>query len=109
MLNRWAQYQTTIGRVGTNLTFNSIIWPVLIPPTNISGLTLDAIRAFLLSDLHSRGKTPKQRLNDALRRWHSDKRAAVINALANPEDEQLIVDAFHQISIHLNHLKSTLS
>lgn len=104
-MNRWARYQAPLG---VNLTFNTIVWPVLVSPIDTSGLTLEAIRDFLLSDSHSDRRSHKRRLNDALLRWHSDKCAMVVRALAKPEDKQLVVDAFHEISIHLNHLKSLL-
>ncbi|VDC07703.1 unnamed protein product [Peniophora sp. CBMAI 1063] len=108
MLARWEQYTTPLG---VELTFDTIIWPVLEGPKRlfggeIPGLTLEAIRDFLLSDLHSKGRTPRQRLNDALLRWHSDKKTFVIEELADPKDEKLVSDAFHTISVHLNKLKS---
>ncbi|KAF8319027.1 hypothetical protein DL93DRAFT_2027966, partial [Clavulina sp. PMI_390] len=61
------------------ITFATIPWPVLHPPTNyadgagLNALTTLAIAQFLLSADHSPGITARDRLRGAIRRWHSDK------------------------------------
>lgn len=100
ILARWALYEAPLA---DHLTFETIVWPVLIPPVDISDLTLEAIRDFLFSKAHSDGKDNKQRLWDAFKRWHSDKCAAVKSRVAD-EDKPLIDQAFNDISVHLNDL-----
>ncbi|KZV73270.1 hypothetical protein PENSPDRAFT_537983, partial [Peniophora sp. CONT] len=82
-------------------TFDTVVWPVLIPPVDDTDLTLGAIWEFLFSDMHSEDKDDKQRLREAFLRWHEDKRVNVRSRV--PEGERTRIDkAFHTISVHLN-------
>lgn len=61
------------GKMSTNLTFYDIPWPVLGQANSFHDLTNQNIAAFLLSPLHSQGKSPKARLRAAILIWHPDK------------------------------------
>ncbi|VDC01673.1 unnamed protein product [Peniophora sp. CBMAI 1063] len=104
ILSRWALYDAPLAE---SLTFNTIIWPVLIAPVDPDDLTLSAIRDFLFSKAHSEKKDNKQRLWDAFKRWHSDK-CATVKARVPDEEKPLIDEAFHVISIHLNELNAQM-
>ena len=102
MVSRWALYEAPLAE---SLTFETIVWPVLIPPVDVSDLTLAAIRDFLFSKAHSKDKDNKQRLREAFKRWHTDKCVAVKSRV--PDAERPLVDeAFHIISVHLNDLNA---
>ncbi|KZV73271.1 hypothetical protein PENSPDRAFT_303725 [Peniophora sp. CONT] len=105
LLARWKLYEAPHSR--GELRFDNIVWPVLVQPHDLTGLTRGAIDYFILSDLHSEGKSCRSRLNDALLRWHSDK-YGLIESRVLPAERPLVKQAFHEITIHLNNLKSTL-
>lgn len=107
LLTRWKLYEAPHSR--GELRFDNIVWPVLVQPQDLSGLTRGAIDYFILSDLHSEGKSRRSRLNDALLRWHSDKYGLIESRVLLLAQRPLVKQAFHEISIHLNNLKSTLS
>lgn len=102
-LARWDQYTT---RLGVDLTFRTIIWPVLVTPSKPEDFTLGDIREFVLSKYHSVGKKDKHRVREALLRWAEDKREAVRSRVL-PQDRSLVDRAFHNINVHLNDLFKT--
>ncbi|EJD43242.1 hypothetical protein AURDEDRAFT_48038, partial [Auricularia subglabra TFB-10046 SS5] len=55
------------------LRWNDIPWPMILPPRRAEGLVNGSIANFILSPTHSQGKSPKERLRDALLRWHPDR------------------------------------
>lgn len=103
VLSRWDAYQKP--HVLGELTFANIVWPVLVQPLDLSGLTRGAIDYFLFSNIHSKERNPHQRFKDAMKRWHSDK-YALIECRVKPSDRPIVKEAFHTISIHLNALNT---
>ncbi|KAH7322167.1 hypothetical protein B0J17DRAFT_562405, partial [Rhizoctonia solani] len=51
------------------LGFQDIPWPLLYTPTGSESITPQSVGAFLLSPLHSQGKSREERLSDAMLRW----------------------------------------
>ncbi|KZV73269.1 hypothetical protein PENSPDRAFT_682954 [Peniophora sp. CONT] len=102
MLDRWGQYQEPDCQ--GELTFENIVWPVLIPPADLSGITEDAIECFLFSEIHSMNRKRHQRLNDAIKRWNPTRYAA-LEARVKPCDRNIVEQAFHAITMHLGALR----
>ncbi|KDQ19145.1 hypothetical protein BOTBODRAFT_81098, partial [Botryobasidium botryosum FD-172 SS1] len=50
-----------------------IPWPLATFPRDTEAFTTEAIDRFLLSPYHSMTKTRRERLRQAILRWHSDK------------------------------------
>lgn len=78
MADAWKVYESRWASIGTAssnepLSFMSLPWPMLDPPSSLSSLTLARISAFILSNAHSQGHTPRERIKEALRRWHPDR------------------------------------
>lgn len=57
----------------TQLRFRSIPWPMLAPISSPDMLLPIHIAAFILNPQHSQGKSRKDRLREALLRWHPDR------------------------------------
>ncbi|VDC07702.1 unnamed protein product [Peniophora sp. CBMAI 1063] len=106
MLARWALYQAPHAQ--GELRFDNIVWPVFVQPTDLSGLTCGAIDYFLFSEIHSKEREPRQRFKDAIKRWHSDKYAA-IESRVKSSHRAMVKQAFHDISVHLNALNARYS
>jgi hypothetical protein len=79
LLKAWGSYQLrwqTLGQsnsFSTPLAYTSIPWPVASEPYYPSTLTPERMAAFLLSSLHSAGKSGMDRLREAMKLWHPDK------------------------------------
>lgn len=73
----WAVYErrwaTLLLGGAEPLTFWDIPWPVLQPPSNVHDITPEAIAGFILSGFHSEGIPRRERVKEALRRWHPDR------------------------------------
>lgn len=104
ILARWRLYE--VPHIQGELTFKNIVWPVLVQPVDLSGLTRGAVDYFLFSEAHSKTRNTDQRMRDALKRWHPDK-LALLESRVKPSDWLLIQQAFNDITVHLNALKST--
>jgi hypothetical protein len=55
------------------LSFRDIPWPLLHPPSSCDGITTVAIRMFLASEHQSSDKSLRDRIREALLRWHPDR------------------------------------
>jgi len=78
----WKAYErrwTTIASGSGQLNFKSIPWPTTLPPRNVGEITPDAISKFIFSPVHSEGTSRKERIKNALRRWHPDRFGRVLN------------------------------
>ncbi|THH03907.1 hypothetical protein EW145_g5905 [Phellinidium pouzarii] len=76
MSDAWSTYEkrwATILTTSDSLSFASIPWPMLCYPSSPSSISCGAISAFLLSQTHSTNQSPKERIKEALRRWHPDR------------------------------------
>ncbi|KAG8928901.1 hypothetical protein FRC02_006240 [Tulasnella sp. 418] len=69
---RWATLQDTKDSLGS-LNFSDIPWPVINKPSSPASLTADSIEKFLMSTAHSKDKGAKQRIRDAMLRFHPDR------------------------------------
>lgn len=68
--NRWATLQVSQGE---RLTFHTIPWPLVYTPSSPSSISNANIAFFLLSPLHSANKSRRERIREAMQRWHNDK------------------------------------
>ncbi|KAF8590794.1 hypothetical protein K439DRAFT_1328811 [Ramaria rubella] len=75
VLEVWNAYESQWAAMAnaTQLRFRSIPWPVLMPVYSPETLLPIQIAAFILNPQHSQGKTRKDRLREALLRWHPDR------------------------------------
>ncbi|KAI0056241.1 hypothetical protein BV25DRAFT_1832470 [Artomyces pyxidatus] len=76
MADAFAKYEAEWNAMhGRQLTFGTIPWPVQVPSMvrNVSDLTERGIKEFLLSEHHSKNVSAKQRIREALLRWHPDR------------------------------------
>ena len=55
------------------LSFHDIPWPLPHPARTRHDITSESIRRFLASDYHSTDKTHRDRIKEALLRWHPDR------------------------------------
>ncbi|TCD71640.1 hypothetical protein EIP91_007387 [Steccherinum ochraceum] len=72
------------------LTFKSIPWPMFAHPSSAEDITASRVAMFFLSPNHSEGQTRKERIKNALRRWHPDRFGRVLLKVA--EDERKAVE-----------------
>lgn len=90
----WAVYEQRWAALlpggGEPLTVWSIPWPVLHPPRSVRDITPEAVSAFILSGLHSEGIPRKERVRDALRRWHPDRFGRLISRIT--QDDWAVVE-----------------
>ncbi|KAI0298631.1 hypothetical protein BC826DRAFT_887994, partial [Russula brevipes] len=61
------------------LRFKSVPWPTIVPPRNVADITPAAISKFIFSSAHSEGMSRKERIKNALRRWHPDRFGRVLS------------------------------
>lgn len=73
----WAVYERSWANLllggAETLTFWNIPWPVLQPPQSVRDITPEAIAGFLLSGFHSERIPRRERVREALKRWHPDR------------------------------------
>ncbi|KAL5485198.1 hypothetical protein ACEPAI_7840 [Sanghuangporus weigelae] len=110
MANAWMVYErnwTAISSASSSdpLSFSSIPWPTLSRPSGPSSITLEAISAFLLSDAHSTSQTPRERIKEALRRWHPDRFVRFLRRVP-PEEQSMVEEAVGIVARCLNELLS---
>lgn len=89
----WNQYESrwaTILSSTESITFRSIPWPTLNQPSSPELIKMDAISSFLLSQAHSQSQSPKERIKEALRRWHPDRFSRLLSRV--PENEKAKVE-----------------
>lgn len=77
------------------LTFDHICWPMLVDPQALANWERmdgkrmeEALKEFLLSPLHSQELTPRQRIKNALLRWHPDKGMRLLHRLQSDEERR---------------------
>jgi hypothetical protein len=75
VLEVWNAYESGWAAMttATQLRFRSIPWPTLNPVSSPEMLLPIQIAAFILNPQHSQGKSRKDRLREALLRWHPDR------------------------------------
>ncbi|KAL5523791.1 hypothetical protein ACEPAG_7964 [Sanghuangporus baumii] len=108
--NAWIVYERNWTVISSSsspdpLSFSSIPWPTLSRPSGPSSITLEAISAFLLSDAHSTSQTPRERIKEALRRWHPDRFVRFLRRVP-PEEQSMVEEAVGIVARCLNELLS---
>ena len=80
---RW----TTITSDSSPLRFKSIPWPTTVQPRNVVEITPVAITKLILSPAHSEGMSRKERIRNALLRWHPDRFGRVLGRVDEKDRE----------------------
>ena len=80
----WKAYESqwaviAIGNDDSPLKFRSVPWPMTLPPKSAREVTSEAVAKFILSHAHSEGLSRKDRVKNALRRWHPDRFGRILN------------------------------
>lgn len=96
---RW----TTLTAMCTPLTFNDIPWPLTVAPHTIDDITPAKVALFLLSPGHHTEKSRKDRIRQALRRWHPDRFGRILRRVAE-EDKTAVDEGVGIIARCLNNL-----
>jgi len=84
---RWATFMTLKNEP---VSFSTIPWPLLIPPTCTDDISPDDIDAFVLSASHSQEQTRKDRLRSALLRWHPDRFRRILSRVPVHERDDVM-------------------
>jgi len=74
------------------IRFRDISWPVAKHPESSDGLTVGAVREFVLAPLRGKDITPskrKDRIRQLLLRYHPDKTASLLSRAAEEERDQI--------------------
>jgi len=117
---RWAELLASLSEIreggDAELAFHDIPWPVLAAyrrqrsepkKIGVEDLSAEAVSSFLLPELRSEvgnnKKDKKDRLRDAIRRFHPDKFERFINRVKK-EDRAMVLDGIGQVSRVLNSL-----
>ncbi|THH18775.1 hypothetical protein EW146_g2266 [Bondarzewia mesenterica] len=72
----WGAYEkrwTAIVSSKERLTFDTIPWPMVEMPRRMEDISAESVEKFVLSSAHSEGISQKDRIRNALRRWHPDR------------------------------------
>lgn len=91
-IDAWNDYEARWGTLATSseaLTFSSIPWPIVLPPTKAEDITPAAIAQFLFSSLHSQGQTRKDRIRSAQLRWHPDRFQRLMGRVTTEHKKQV--------------------
>jgi len=67
------EVQQTNAASHLTLSFSDIPWPLLYLPRTCHDITAESIKRFLASEYHSSEKTHRERIKEALLRWHPDR------------------------------------
>jgi len=86
MVEAWGVYELRWAALyaayeGIALKFRDIPWPLLVPPVTPEEITAEEIAAFILSPVHSKEQTTKERIRAALLRWHPDRFCRVLRGV----------------------------
>ncbi|EMD37744.1 hypothetical protein CERSUDRAFT_83482 [Gelatoporia subvermispora B] len=91
----WQSYQdrweaiTSARQEPAELTFRTIPWPTFSPPRDAEDITPARIALFILSPTHSEGQTRKERIKNALRRWHPDRFGRLLARVKESDKEEV--------------------
>lgn len=110
MTHAWQSYSTSWDALNSNpptfptLHFQNIPWPIRHRPASPEQLTVEAISAFVLSPSHSRGKSRKQRIREALLVYHPDRFDKWTRLVRDKSDRQVVCEAAGSVVRILNAL-----
>jgi len=112
LLNMTARSPTPMGhsREQTSrvqLAFTDIPWPTVQPPRSKYDLTSVTLSAFFLSRHLPAGRTTKERLRDALLRWHPDRFEGRYLDKIRPQDREDVIGGVGTVVRYLNSILTT--
>lgn len=113
LLNMTARSPTPIGhsREQTSrvqLAFSDIPWPTVQPPRSKYDLTSVALSDFFLSRHLPAGRATKERLRDALLRWHPDRFEGRYLDKIRRQDREDVIDGVGIVVRYLNSVLTTV-
>ncbi|KAM6502206.1 hypothetical protein JOM56_002183, partial [Amanita muscaria] len=88
IVNAWTRYETRWAAMQASsdtLTFSNIPWPLPSPPNAPEEMSPADIASFLLSPLHSKSHTRKERIRIAQLRWHPDRFRKFMSRIADSD------------------------
>jgi len=100
MAEGWSAYEkrwATIRGSTEKLTFKEIPWPIARTVRNAADITSEAVIAFILSPAHSEGVSRRDRIRDALRRWHPDRFGRLTSRVIE-KDKDGVVNAVNVVA-----------
>ncbi|KAF8674990.1 hypothetical protein RHS04_06972 [Rhizoctonia solani] len=108
-LDAWNSYELrwsalSVASSNQPISFRDVPWPLLRVPTGPESITPQAVGAFILSPLHSQDKSRKERLRNAMLRWHSDKFEGRWMARIEEEDRPKVKEAVGAVARSLTEL-----
>jgi hypothetical protein len=112
LLNITARSPTPMGHSkeqtsSVRLAFTDIPWPTVQPPRSKYDLTSVALSDFFLSQHLPAGRTTKERLRDALLRWHPDRFEGRYLDKIRPQDRQDVLEGVGIVVRYLNSILTT--
>lgn len=114
LLNMTARSPTPIGQSRreqtsrVQLAFSDIPWPTVQPPRSKYDLTSVTLSDFFLSRHLPAGRATKERLRDALLRWHPDRFEGRYLDKIRPQDREDVIDGVGIVVRYLNSILTTV-
>ena len=105
----WENYESRWNRLASTdtssepLSFQMIPWPMITPPRTVEDIRPARVTMFVLSPHHSQGQTIKDRVRNALRRWHPDRFGRLL-ARVKDEDKAKVEQGVGIVARCLNEL-----
>ncbi|KAL1945722.1 hypothetical protein VTO73DRAFT_1724 [Trametes versicolor] len=96
--SRWAELSSTSESLG----FCDIPWPTFARPRSLDDITTAKVTRFVLSPLQP-GETRREKVRNALRRWHPDRFGRVL-ARVDEEDREMVEEGVGIVVRCLNSL-----
>ncbi|KAI1791341.1 hypothetical protein LXA43DRAFT_889482 [Ganoderma leucocontextum] len=81
---RWGELLSSEGTLG----FRDVPWPMFSQPKSLEGLSPAKVTMFVLSPLHP-GETRREKIRNALRRWHPDRFGRLAGRIDEAEKEAI--------------------
>ncbi|CAE6417459.1 unnamed protein product [Rhizoctonia solani] len=108
-LDAWNSYELrwsalSVASPNQPIGFRDIPWPLLRVPSGPESITPQAVGAFILSPLHSQDKPRKERLRNAMLRWHSDKFEGRWMARIDEDEQPKVKEAVGAVARSLTEL-----
>lgn len=99
----WTALSPSVEASTEPLTFKTIPWPTFSPPSTVEDITPARVATFFLSPNHSEGQARKERIKNALRRWHPDRFGRLLARVAE-EDKPAVEEGVGTVARCLNSL-----
>ncbi|KAH7882458.1 hypothetical protein F5I97DRAFT_1910554 [Phlebopus sp. FC_14] len=88
----------------TSLIWEDFPWPMFKRPNGPDDLTMPAVTAYMLSPIHPQDKGTKDRIKDALRKWHPDRFETSHLPKVKPDERGKVSDGAGAVVRILNQL-----